>query len=118
MKAVRTSWRMPGPGPRVGVVLGAGGVLGAAWTAGALAALQEQLPGPVGEVDLLVGTSAGSLLVAALRCGVGVDDIVAHQRGARVAALPHLADLDGGGPLPPLPRLRIGSPRLLGGTPP
>ena len=30
--------------PRIGVVLGAGGVLGAAWTAGALVALQRRLP--------------------------------------------------------------------------
>jgi NTE family protein len=103
--------------PRVGVVLGAGGVLGAAWTAGALAALQDRLPVPVGAVDLLVGTSAGSILAAALRCGVTVDDIVAHQRGSSVGVLPHLGDLDDeGGPLPPLPRLRIGSPRLLIGT--
>lgn len=104
--------------PRVGVVLGAGGVLGAAWMAGALAALQERLPCPVGDVDLLVGTSAGSVLAAALRCGVAVDDIVAHQRGSAMAPLPHLHELDrdSGGALPPLPRLRIGSARLLAST--
>jgi NTE family protein len=33
--------------PRVGLVLGAGGVLGAAWMTGALPALQERLPCPV-----------------------------------------------------------------------
>ena len=59
--------------PRIGVVLGAGGVLGAAWTAGALVALQRRLPVPLGAVDLIVGTSAGSIMAAALRCGVGVD---------------------------------------------
>ena len=103
--------------PRIGLVLGAGGVLGAAWTAGALAALQERVPYPLGGVDLVVGTSAGSVLAAALRCGVGVDDIVAHQGGSRLAALPHLGELDrDAGPWPPLPRMRIGSPRLLFGT--
>jgi NTE family protein len=103
--------------PRIGVVLGAGGVLGAAWTAGALVALQRRLPVPLGEVDLIVGTSAGSIMAAALRCGVGVDEIVEHQRGGRLLTLPHLSELDrDAGPLPSLPRLRIGSPRLLART--
>jgi NTE family protein len=53
--------------PRVGLVLGAGGVLGAAWMTGALPALQDRLPCPLGEVDLIVGTSAGSVIAAALR---------------------------------------------------
>jgi NTE family protein len=101
--------------PRVGLVLGAGGVLGAAWMAGALAALQRRLPYPLGAVDLIVGTSAGSALAAALRCGVGVEDIVEHQRGTPLALLPQLSEIDrdAGGPLPPLPRMRVGSPRLL-----
>ncbi len=101
--------------PRTGLVLGAGGVLGAAWMAGALAALQRRLPYPVGAVDLIVGTSAGSALAAALRCGVAVEDIVEHQRGRALTLLPDLneIDRDAGGPLPPLPRMRVGSPRLL-----
>jgi NTE family protein len=96
-------------------VLGAGGVLGAAWMAGALAALQRRLPYPLGAVDLIVGTSAGSVMAAALRCGVAVDDIVEHQRGGPLALLPALGEIDrdAGGPLPPLPRMRVGSPRLL-----
>jgi NTE family protein len=98
-------------------VLGAGGVLGGAWTAGALAALQQQLRCPLGEVDLIVGTSAGSVLAAALRCGVDVERIVAHQRGSALSGLPDLSQLDReAGPLPPLPRLRLGSPRLLATT--
>jgi len=96
-------------------VLGAGGVLGAAWMAGALAALQARLPYPVGAVDHIVGTSAGSALAAALRCGVAVEDIVEHQRGTALALLPDLSEIDrdAGGPLPPLPQMRVGSPRLL-----
>jgi NTE family protein len=82
--------------------------------AGSLAALQERLTWPIGAADLIVGTSAGSIMAAALRCGVGVDEIVAHQRGAHLVALPRLSDLDrDAGPWPPLPRMRIGSPRLL-----
>lgn len=103
--------------PRVGLVLGAGGVLGAAWMAGALVALQERLARPLGTADLIVGTSAGSVMAAALRCGFDVEQIVEHQRGSRLIALPHLSQLDrDSGPLPPLPRLRIGSPRLLAST--
>jgi NTE family protein len=100
---------------RTGLVLGAGGVLGAAWMAAALAALQRRLPYPVGAVDLIVGTSAGSALAAALRCGVAVEDIVGHQRGTALVALPGPSEIDrdARGPLPPLPRMRVGSPRLL-----
>jgi NTE family protein len=100
---------------RTGLVLGAGGVLGAAWMAGALAALQWRLPYPLGTVDLVVGTSAGSVIATALRCGVGVENIVEYQRGAALALLPDLHEIDreAGGPLPPLPRMRVGSPRLL-----
>jgi NTE family protein len=99
---------------RIGLALGGGGVLGAAWMAGALAALQERLDRPLHEVDIVLGTSAGSVLAAALRCGVGVDEIVAHQRGTAMAALPALGDIDrDSGWRPPLPRLRLGSTRLL-----
>jgi NTE family protein len=100
--------------PRVGLVLGAGGVLGAAWMTGALPALQERLPRPLGDLDLIVGTSAGSVLAAALRCGVGIDEMVAHQRGEAVGPLEASAvdDLTGG-PWPPAPQLRLGSARLM-----
>ena len=107
----------PPPASRVGLVLGAGGVLGAAWMAGMLVALQERLPRRLGDLDLIVGTSAGSILAAALRCGVGVGEIAAHQAGATMVALPTLGELDrDAGPLPPLPRMRLGSPRLLAST--
>jgi NTE family protein len=98
----------------VGLVLGAGGVLGAAWMTGALPALQERLPRPLGDLDLIVGTSAGSVLAAALRCGVGVEEMVAHQRGEAIGPL-GAAAVDGltGGPWPPAPQLRLGSARLM-----
>src|SRR4030095_10980071 len=85
-----------------------------------LAALRRRLPDAVGAVDLIVGTSAGSALAAALRCGVAVEDIVDHQHGTPLALLPSLSEMDrdAGGPLPPLPRMRVGSPRLLLSTAP
>lgn len=99
---------------RAGLVLGAGGVLGAAWMAGALAALQARLPYPVENIGLILGTSAGSALAAALRCGFGVDDLVAHQRGTDRRALDVLGAPDlGCRSLPPWPSWCPGSPRLM-----
>jgi NTE family protein len=103
-----------GSRPRVGLVLGAGGVLGAAWMTGALPALQERLPCPLAEADLVVGTSAGSVLAAALRCGVSIEEMIAHQRGEAIGMLADAGVGDvTGGPWPPPPALRVGSPRLL-----
>ncbi len=93
--------------PRTGLVLGAGGVLGAAWMTGALACLQDRLADPLGDADVIVGTSAGSVLAAALRCRATVSEMVAWQRGEATGALREsvvLAARDG--PFPPLPYLR------------
>ena len=93
--------------PRTGLVLGAGGVVGAAWMTGALHAVQQRLDVAVGDVNLIVGTSAGSVLAAALRCGVTLDEMTALQRGDAVPALREAGVLDlDEGPLPPRPRLR------------
>jgi NTE family protein len=101
-------------GPRVGVVFGAGGVLGAAWMTGALPALQEHLPCPLHDVDVMAGTSAGSVVAAALRCRVSIEEMVAYQRGEAVGVLAGAgADGIGGGPWPPAPQLRLGSPKLM-----
>jgi NTE family protein len=78
---------------------------------GVLDAVQNRLSEPLGEVEVMVGTSAGSILAAALRYGVSVNDLVAHQRG-HVTALPPLRDIDRAtAPVPP--RLGLGSPQLL-----
>jgi NTE family protein len=95
---------------RIALVLGAGGVLGAAWMTGALACLADRLPCPPGDVDLVIGTSAGSVLAAALRCRAPFEEIAAWQRGRATGLLTEsvaLAAQDG--PLPPLPRMRFGS---------
>jgi NTE family protein len=96
--------------PRIGLVFGAGGVLGAAWMTGALARLQDRLPGAAADVDLVVGTSAGSVLAAALRCRASLEEMVAWQCGDASGILTEsvvLAAKDG--PLPPFPHLRFGS---------
>jgi NTE family protein len=109
--------------PRVGLVLGAGGLLGSAWTAGVLAVLAERLDRPPGEADLVLGTSAGAVLGAALRCGMDVPELVAHQRGddpadtpdRRPGDLPQVRDIEweSGDGWPPVPVPLLGSPRLL-----
>jgi len=66
---------------RRGLVLGGGGVLGGAWMVGALQALQDEIGVDVRDFDAFVGTSAGSILAALLGAGVGVTDLVNHQRG-------------------------------------
>ena len=103
-----------GCAPRIGLVLGAGGVLGAAWMTGALPALQDRLPGAINDVDVIVGTSAGSVLAAALRCRSTIEEMVAYQRGEATGLLHDpslLAAQDG--PLPPLPHWGVGSPPLM-----
>lgn len=98
---------------RRGLVLGAGGVLGAAWTVGALAAVEEQLGWDPREAEVLVGTSAGSVLAAALATGVSVQELLDHQRGIPDPRIAFDPDTDSGGALPPLPRPMVGSPRGL-----
>jgi NTE family protein len=80
---------------------------------GALARLQDQLPHAAADVDLVVGTSAGSVIAAALRCRATFEEMAAWQRGDAVGILGESAALAGqDGPLPPLPRLRFGSAPL------
>jgi NTE family protein len=102
--------------PRRGLVLGAGGVLGFAWTVGALHAL-EQLEGfDTRDVEVRVGTSAGSILAGLLGAGVGVGSILRHQQGIPVPEDPRIEwdyNGDGGGALPPRPAFRLGSRELL-----
>ncbi len=99
---------------RRGLVLGAGGVLGGAWMIGALAALEQEYGWDPREAEVLVGTSAGSVMAGLLASGVTVGQLLDHQRGVADPDGPQIAydyDRDSGGALPPLPRLRMGSPR-------
>ena len=89
-------------------------MLGAAWTIGALAALEQTRGLDPRDAEVLVGTSAGSVLASFLGCGVGVDVLLDHQRGIVNAEAPDISydpDRDSGGALPPLPRPGIGSAR-------
>ena len=101
---------------RRGVVLGAGGVLGASWTIGALGALTETIGWDPHEADVLIGTSAGSVLASLLGAGLTVEQLLNHQRGIVVEGDPRIeydSDNASGGALPPRPKLGIGSRSLL-----
>ena len=102
--------------PRRAVVLGGGGVLGAAWMIGALAALEKTYGWDPRDAEVLVGTSAGSVLAGLLGCDVGVETLINHQRGVPGPNDPqvdfHVEDANDG-PLPPRPKLGIGSTALL-----
>ena len=67
--------------PRIGLVLGAGGVVGQAYQAGVLAALQREANWDARDADIIVGTSAGSVTGAALRVGIPARDLAASTYG-------------------------------------
>ncbi len=73
-------------GGSVAVVLGAGGVVGAAWIAGSLAAITEATGFDARDADLLVGTSAGSSVSATLRQGFSPADHLAQMTGEPLSA--------------------------------
>jgi NTE family protein len=66
---------------KVGLVLGAGGVLGGAWLTGALDALADETDWDPGSADFIVGTSAGSMIGALTAAGVPPWFMVAHSAG-------------------------------------
>src|SRR3954466_7103080 len=67
---------------KVGRVLGAGGVTGGSWLTGALYALVEQTGWDPGSADVVVGTSAGSVIATIVAAG-GVPPwfMAAHSAG-------------------------------------
>jgi len=104
--------------PRRGLVLGGGGVLGGTWSVGALNALTS-FGIDTEDFDIIVGTSAGSVLGALVTLGVSLDEMRGHYAGDEVGTGPlaHYAfdpDRATGGHRPGVPRLLgPGSPALI-----
>lgn len=105
---------------RVGLVLGGGGVVGLGYHAGALAALAHDWDWDPRDAEVVVGTSAGSVIGALLRSGVPAGDLAAALVGADTVEvdealvapareLPALPPLDAGFLLrwPRVPPLRL-----------
>jgi NTE family protein len=110
------------PRPRRGLVLGGGGVLGGTWAVGALAAMEEQYGFSASDADIIVGTSAGSVLAALLGAGITVPQLRRHYVDEEVTEGP-LAGYDfdpvqaTGGRRPGRPKLLgPGSPKLIGSS--
>jgi len=61
--------------PRIGLVLGAGGDVGHAYHAGVLAGIDQDTGWDPRQAELLVGTSAGSIVAALLRAGLSAPDL-------------------------------------------
>src|SRR5579871_2461187 len=101
MKVIRGG--APKQWPSIGLVLGAGGVVGQAYQAGVLAALERELHWDPRTATAVVGTSAGSVTGTALRVGVPATDLAASLYGVptsrRGGAILHRI-LPNDGPLP------------------
>jgi NTE family protein len=67
--------------PKVGLVLGAGGVVGHAFHAGVLAALAGETGWDPRDAEVVVGTSAGSVVGTLLRAGASAPDLLARAAG-------------------------------------
>lgn len=104
---------------RRALVLGGGGVLGAAWMVGALQALEAHLGTDLRTFERHVGTSAGSVLSALLAAGVPAADLLAHQLGGELREGPlagfrfDYGSTTGRADRPPRPRPGVGSRELL-----
>ena len=66
---------------RVGIVLGAGGVVGASWLIGALEALESETGWSAADADYIVGTSAGSVIGTLVASGIPSAYISAYASG-------------------------------------
>jgi NTE family protein len=73
------------PTPRIGLVLGAGGVIGHAYHGGVLAALEEAAGWDPRQAQVIVGTSAGSVVGSLLRAGFAASDLAARSTGDPVS---------------------------------
>jgi NTE family protein len=97
--------------PKRGLVLGGGGVLGAAWMTGALCALEQVHGFDPCTADVIVGTSAGSVIGALVAAGVSPNQLADHQRGVPITSGPLAGyswdyEKGTGGSRPQRPRLR------------
>ena len=77
----------PSSSPKVGLVLGAGGVMGGAWLTGGLEALATETGWDPSSADRVVGTSAGSMMGGLLTSGIPPWFMVAHSQGRNFEGL-------------------------------
>jgi NTE family protein len=86
---------------------------------GALAAMPDHLGWDAAEADVIIGTSAGSVLAGLLASGISVETLLGHQRGQHRPDDPDIQfdhERASGGALPPRPKLGIGSRSMVVNT--
>lgn len=66
------------PRPKVGLVLGAGGITGIAWLAGALDAVKQHTGWDPASADVICGTSAGAVAATVLAAGHDPCDLLGY----------------------------------------
>jgi NTE family protein len=71
---------------RIGLVLGAGGVLGASWMIGALDALESETGWRTAEADRIVGTSSGAVIGSLIASGLEPAYMAAYASGRSLDA--------------------------------
>jgi NTE family protein len=74
-------------GDRTGLVLGGGGITGAAWEIGLIAGLAE-LGVDLTSADVVVGTSAGAVAGSQIRSGIPIEELYARQLEDPIAEVP------------------------------
>lgn len=105
------------PTHRIGLVLGAGGAVGHAYHAGVLDGLSDTTGWDPRDAEVIVGTSAGSVVGSLLRAGFSPRDLAARSTGEPLS--PEGADLvarseraGGSSRMPSRPPARRGLPRM------
>jgi len=90
--------------PRVGLVLGAGGITGIAWLAGALEALQAHSGWDPADAAIISGTSAGAVVATVLAAGIEPTSLLRYaEEPAELDAAIRLATDGRGRERPSLP---------------
>lgn len=97
---------------RRGIVIGGGGTLGAAWSVGALAAVEQALDWDARLATVIVGTGSGAEVAAALGASFSTQDLVwaltEHPGAPRILAEQFAAERH------LLPNIPIPAPSSLG----
>ena len=91
----------------IGLVLGGGGVVGIAWELGVMAGLRTHAGFEPRAMDVIVGTSAGSVAGAQVALGKDLDELVATQQRAPRAPNPSPPTANGSATVVPKEIMRL-----------
>lgn len=97
-----------------GLVIGCGGVAGAAWSIATLSRLEQELNWKAADADILIGTSSGAMLASLLSAGVSTHRMMKSQEiNTDLAACIWDHNKHTGGAMPPIPKAKLSAPKLL-----